>query len=346
MTTLADLTTLRVGGPSRDLLTVTSRAQFLDAIRDCDARGEPFLIIGGGSNIVASDAGFPGTLIVVRSRGIEVSADSCGGAWVEVAAGEPWDDFVSTAVNSGWIGVEALSGIPGCVGATPIQNVGAYGQEVASTIARVEVLDRTDGQVTWWPVGECGFGYRTSRFKQTMSARGEPRYVVLTVAFQFSRGDLSTPIAYRELADHLGVQMGERVPATRVREAVLELRRAKGMVWDPADHDTCSVGSFFINPVLTTEQARALPEDAPRWILDDGLVKVSAAWLVQQAGFTRGFGLVESVRLSSKHALAITHRGGGTAAEVVDLADHIAAGVFQRFGVQLTPEPLVLQERS
>lgn len=342
MRALADLTTLRVGGAPRDLITITTRQELLDAVRDCDARNEPFLIIGGGSNIVAPDAGYEGTVILVRSRGIDVSSDTCGGAWVEVAAGESWDDFVATAVDSGWIGVEALSGIPGSVGATPIQNVGAYGQEVASTIARVEVLDRSTNQVTWKPVGDCDFSYRTSLFKQTMSGRGEPRFVILTVAFQCARGDMSAPIGYRELADHLGVQMGDRVPSRSVREAVLDLRRAKGMVWDLADHDTWSVGSFFINPIVTAQEAALVPKDAPRWAHDSGAVKISAAWLVQQAGFDKGFGLTDAVRLSSKHALAITNRGGGTAAEVIALGDHIAAGVRERFGVDLYREPLVL----
>ncbi len=342
MTTLADLTTLRVGGAPRELVTATTRQELLDTVRDCDARGEPFLLIGGGSNIVAADSGFAGTVVLVRSRGIDVSADSCGGAWVEVAAGESWDDFVATAVDSGWIGVEALSGIPGSLGATPIQNVGAYGQEVASTIARVEVLDRSTDQVIWKPVGDCEFGYRTSLFKRTMTTQGEPRFVVLSVVFQCARGDMSMPIGYRELADRLGVEMGDRVPSVAVREAVLDLRRAKGMVWDPSDHDTWSVGSFFINPVLTAQEAKQLPESAPRWVQGDGAVKISAAWLVQQAGFDKGFGLTDSVRLSTKHALAITNRGDAKAAEVIALGDCIASGVRERFGVNLSREPLVL----
>lgn len=342
MTTLADLTTLRVGGAPRELVTVTNRKELLGSIRDCDARGEPFLLIGGGSNIVAADSGFAGTVVLVRSRGMDVSVDSCGGAWVEVAAGEPWDEFVATAVDSAWIGVEALSGIPGSVGATPIQNVGAYGQEVASTIARVEVFDRSTDQVTWQPVGDCEFGYRTSLFKRTMSARGVPRFVVLSVAFQCARGDMSAPIGYRELADRLGVHLGDRVPSIAVREAVLDLRRDKGMVWDLTDHDTWSVGSFFINPVLSAREAESLPPSAPRWVQENGAVKISAAWLVQQAGFAKGFGLTDAVRLSTKHTLAITNRGGATAAEVLALGDHIASGVRARFGLDLNREPLVL----
>ena len=324
---LADLTTLRVGGPARELIVAETEAELVDAVRSADA-----FVLGGGSNVVISDEGVAGPVVLVRTRGIDVAVDGCAGAWVTVAAGEPWDALVARAVAEEWSGIEALSGIPGLTGATPIQNVGAYGQEVAQTIARVRAYDRVGGDVVTVPAGECGFGYRTSRFKR------DPRFVVLSVEFQLPLGSLSAPIAYAELASRLGVEVGARVPSVDVREAVLDLRRGKGMVLDPGDRDTWSVGSFFTNPLVSG----ATPEGAPAWPQSDGSVKTSAAWLVERAGFPRGFTLDGRAALSSKHTLAITNRGDATAADVLRLARTIRDGVRDRFGITLEPEPTLV----
>ncbi len=261
---LAEHTTLRLGGPARVVHATTEEA-LLDAVRSADAAGTPVLVLGGGSNLVVADEGLEGTVVRVETRGVAVDADACSGAMVTVAAGEPWDPFVALAVERGWVGVEALSGIPGSVGATPIQNVGAYGQEVADTVASVRCWDRVEGRQRTFFAGDCGFGYRTSRFK-----RDPGRYVVLAVAFQLRLGDLGEPVRYAELARVLGVEVGARVPAAAVRDAVLTLRRGKGMVLDAADHDTWSAGSFFTNPVLDPTAADRLPADAPRWRQPDG----------------------------------------------------------------------------
>jgi UDP-N-acetylmuramate dehydrogenase len=290
-------------------------------------------VVGGGSNLVVADEGFAGRVVVVRNRGVTEQADRCSGALVEVAAGESWDEVVAAAVHHGWVGVEALSGIPGTAGATPIQNVGAYGQEVAQTVARVRTWDRVQGRIRTFAAADCGFGYRTSRFKQ------EPdRFVVSSVTFQLRLGDLGAPVRYAELAGALGVQVGERAPAREVRDAVLDLRRRKGMVLDPADHDTWSTGSFFTNPVVPAD---AVPEGAPTWPQPDGLVKTSAAWLIEHAGFTKGYGN-DRVRLSSRHTLALTNRGGATTAELLELAREIRAGVQQRFAITLVNEPVLV----
>ena len=325
---LADLTTLRVGGPAHEVIVAESDSDLIDAVRSGSA-----FILGGGSNVVISDDGVEGAVVLVRTRGVEVSVDPCAGAWVTVAAGESWDDLVARAVAEEWSGIEALSGIPGLTGATPIQNVGAYGQEVAQTIARVRAYDRMGGDVVTLPAGECGFGYRTSRFKADPG-----RYVVLSVEFQLPLGSLSAPIAYAELAGRLGVEVGARVPSVEVREAVLDLRRGKGMVLDPADHDTWTVGSFFTNPFIDG----AAPEGAPAWSQSDGRIKTSAAWLVERAGFPRGFTLDGRAALSSKHTLAITNRGEATAADVLRLARAIRDGVRDRFGITLEPEPTLV----
>jgi UDP-N-acetylmuramate dehydrogenase len=335
---IAGLTTLRLGGPARSVLEVTTESDLLDAVRIADEAGDPVLIIAGGSNLVVDDAGFDGTVVLVRTAGVDVGGDACGGVDVTVQAGEDWDTLVERAVANGWLGIEALSGIPGSAGATPIQNVGAYGQEVASTIASVRTFDRYERKVRTFASAECGFGYRTSRFK-----RLAPRYVVLSVRFQFTRGDLGLPIQYAQLAEALGVKVGERVPAADVRAAVLELRRSKGMVLDPEDHDTWSAGSFFTNPVLDASAAEALPADAPRYPQPDGTVKTSAAWLIEHAGYRRGFTAGEGeVSLSTKHALAITNRGGASTSELLDLAREVRAGVQSRFGVYLEPEPTLV----
>jgi UDP-N-acetylmuramate dehydrogenase len=333
---LADLTTLRLGGPARTLVEATTSDQLVAAVRAADEAAEPLLLVAGGSNLVVADEGFDGTVVRIATSGVTVEQDACSGATVTVAAGEVWDDLVARAVERGWVGVEALSGIPGSVGATPVQNVGAYGQEVAETIASVRCWDRAEKAVRTIAAAECGFGYRTSRFK-----RDPERYVVLEVTFQFRLGDLGAPVKYAELARTLGVGPDGRAPAARVRETVLGLRRGKGMVLDPDDHDTWSAGSFFTNPVLPAADAARLPEGAPRWELPDGSVKTSAAWLIERAGFAKGHGNVRA-SLSTKHTLALTNRGTATTADLLALAAEVQAGVFGRFGVWLENEPVLV----
>lgn len=342
---LSDHTTLRLGGPATRWVEATTEAELIDAVRSADEAGEPLLILAGGSNLVIADAGFPGTVVKVATSGIsadqEPGADpTCGGVTVTVAAGETWEDVVAQGVESGWVGIEALSGIPGSVGATPIQNVGAYGQEVSQTIARVRVWDRVLKGVRTFANADCGFGYRHSRFK------ADPlRHVVLDVTFQLRQGSLGAPLKYAELARTLGVEQGERAPLADVRAAVLGLRAGKGMVLDPADHDTWSAGSFFTNPFLTPEQMAALPDDAPRWPQPDGTVKSSAAWLIERAGFGKGYGLDlrgGRVSLSTKHTLALTNRGGAATADLLALALEVRDGVELKFGVRLVNEPVLV----
>jgi UDP-N-acetylmuramate dehydrogenase len=339
---LADFTTLRVGGPAARLVTATTTDRVIDAVSECDARGEPVLVLGGGSNLLVGDAGFDGTVVRIATRGVTVeSADRCGGAVVRVAAGEPWDAVVSTAVEHGWAGVEALSGIPGSTGATPVQNVGAYGQEVAETIATVRTWDRQEGRVRTLAAADCEFAYRHSRFKDERH-RGGPRFVILEVTFQLVVADLAAPVRYPELARSLGVELGGRAPLADVRRAVLALRRAKGMVLDPDDHDTWSAGSFFTNPLLDADAAARLPDDAPRYPAAGGRVKTSAAWLIEHAGFGRGYGLPGAAALSTKHTLALTNRGEAQAKDVVELARAVRDGVRSAFGIELVPEPVLV----
>jgi len=334
---LADHTTLHLGGPAASYLVATTESELTDVVSAADAAGDPLLVLGGGSNLVIADEGFPGTVVRVATRGITPDVDtdepSCGGVLVTVAAGETWDDLVALAVDKGWVGIEALSGIPGSVGATPIQNVGAYGQDVSQTVASVRVWDRRLRDVRTFAAAECGFGYRWSRFKADPE-----RHVVLSVTFQFRLGDLGAPVAYAELARALGVEVGARVPTRDVRQAVLSLRRGKGMVIEPDDHDTWSAGSFFTNPVV--DPAR-VPDGAPAYPQPDGSVKTSAAWLIEHAGFAKGYGN-DRVSLSTKHTLALTNRGSGTTADLLALAREIRDGVRDRFGIELVNEPVMV----
>jgi UDP-N-acetylmuramate dehydrogenase len=339
---LADLTTLRLGGPAGRLLEASEEDEIVATVRAADAAGEPLLIMSGGSNLVVADAGFPGTVLRIVSRGVREDGDR-----LEVAAGEPWDPFVAHCVAAERAGVECLSGIPGSVGATPIQNVGAYGQEVSDTIVSVRAYDRARGHVGEIPAAECGFTYRSSAFKRTPG-----RWVVLAVTFALGRQPHSQPIRYAEVARALGIAEGETAPLPDVRGAVLALRRGKGMVIDPADPDSVSAGSFFTNPVLDPVEFVALEERArtrlgdavrvPRFPQPDGRVKTSAAWLIERAGFTRGHGDPATVAISAKHTLALTNRGAGTTAQLVALAREIAAGVREAFGVELEPEPVFI----
>ncbi|MDQ0755427.1 UDP-N-acetylmuramate dehydrogenase [Arthrobacter sp. B3I4] len=348
-TLLSALTTARVGGPAARYIEAGTEAEIIDAVRTADAGGEPLLIIGGGSNLLVGDEGFPGTVLKIASQGFAVNAeDSCGGVAVVVQAGHNWDALVDHAVKHAWSGIEALSGIPGATGATPVQNVGAYGADVSQTIAAVRTWDRERNAVQTFTNSELKFGYRDSILKQT-TINGSPRYVVLTVEFQLPLGRMSAPVRYAELARALGVEPGQRAYSNDVRREVLRLRASKGMVWDAADRDTYSTGSFFTNPIVAAEVAGTLPEDAPRYPGGaDGLTKLSAAWLIDKAGYGKGFGLdpgsVSGGRasLSTKHTLAITNRGGASAADLLAIAREVRRGVVERFGIELHPEPLLI----
>jgi UDP-N-acetylmuramate dehydrogenase len=330
---LSELTTFRLGGPAAAYTEVESRDDLYAVVAAADRAGQPLLVVGGGSNLLVADEGFPGLVVRVATHGVREGGDMCGGAEAVVEAGEDWDQLVATAVEREWVGVEALSGIPGSVGAVPIQNVGAYGQEVADTIAQVHVYDRAERRTRTLAAAECGFGYRTSVFKRTPD-----RYVVGAVTFQFRLGSLGAPVRYAELARSLGVEVGGRAPSRDVRDAVIGLRTRKGMVLDPADHDTWSAGSFFTNPFVAPD---SLPVGAPAFAQPDGAVKTSAAWLIEQAGFARGYG-DGPARLSSKHTLALTNHGNATTADVLALAREIRAGVETAFGITLEPEPTMV----
>jgi UDP-N-acetylmuramate dehydrogenase len=323
---LADLTTLRLGGPPKRVETATTTDQLVDLVRTADAAGEPVLIVGGGSNLVVADEGWDGLVVLVRTTTFDVLGTDHE-AIFDVEAGVTWDKLVAYTVREQWSGLAAMSGIPGLTGATPIQNVGAYGSEVAEAIVGLHVLDRTTGAVEKWLPERCGFGFRTSTFKHT------DRYVVLRVAFKLEKTAEAPPVRYLEVARRLGIEPGDTAPSEQVRQVVLELRASKGMLLDPADHDTWSVGSFFVNPVVPPQ---LVPAGCPNWVVDDQL-KLSAAWLIEQAGFHKGYGRGH-VTLSTKHSLALTNRGGATTAELLEIAREIRDGVDARFGIRLRPE--------
>jgi UDP-N-acetylmuramate dehydrogenase len=368
---LADLTTLRVGGVAERVLVPATAQELVDAARAAWASGEETLLVGGGSNLVIGDEDFDGTVIRVVTRGIAriqpANPSPRPSAYVgertvrlRVQAGEAWDDVVAHAVGNGWAGIEALSGIPGSSGAAPIQNIGAYGQEIGSSLVAVEFLDYLTGEVTRIPAGALGLGYRTSVLKQGREG------LVVSIELDLSedpRG-LSQPIAYAQLATSLGVRIGDRVPVSDLRETVLSLRASKGMLWHVDDPDSVSAGSFFTNPIVAENFARRLPAAAPRWPTSpdepdrvtplgeapqppatggDYRVKLSAAWLIEQAGIGKGFSLPGSkAAISSKHTLAIVNRGGASAADIVELARYVQTRVFSEFGVRLQPEPILV----
>ncbi|KOT50360.1 UDP-N-acetylenolpyruvoylglucosamine reductase [Streptomyces rimosus subsp. rimosus] len=336
------MTTFRLGGPATRLLTATTDDEVIAAVREADASGTPLLVIGGGSNLVIGDKGFEGTALRIATRGFTLD-----GTDLTLAAGENWSDAVARTVAAGLAGIECLAGIPGSAGATPIQNVGAYGQEVSSTITEVVAYDRAAGETVTLSNAECAFSYRHSRFKEHPD-----RFVVLRVRFALEdAGGLSAPIKYAETARTLGVEAGERVPAADARETVLKLRAGKGMVLDPEDHDTWSAGSFFTNPVLTEAQhadflARVherLGADVtpPAFPAGEGRVKTSAAWLIDRAGFTKGYG-DGPARISTKHTLALTNRGGATTEDLLALAREVREGVRAAFGITLVNEPVTV----
>lgn len=334
---LAQLTSLRVGGPARTVLECATTEALIAAVRELDAAGEPLLVLGGGSNLLVADAGFAGTVVHVTSGAVRLSAD---GARVHAEAGADWDGVVAMTVEAGHGGLECLSGIPGSAGATPVQNVGAYGVEIGSVLYRVQLLERASGAVRWVAPEELGLGYRTSALKHTDTA------VVLALELRLHADSSSAPLTYRELTSTLGVEAGARLPAARVRAAVLGLRRGKGMVSDAADCDSWSAGSFFTNPVLTDEQLEAVlartGPDVPRYSSPSG-TKLSAGWLIEHAGFTRGYpGEDAAARLSTKHTLALTNRGRATATDLLALARVVREGVHEAFGVVLEPEPVLV----
>ncbi len=340
---LSELTTFRTGGPAARAASAETLEELVDAVRTADAAARPLLLLGDGSNLVAPDGGWAGDVILIRSRGIEDVREG-GDVHVRVAAGEPWDEVVARSIEAGWSGLECLSGIPGRTGATPVQNVGAYGQVVADSISAVEIFDRQTGERASWSPAACRFGYRDSRFKHT------DRFVVLSVSFRLRRSRGSAPIRYAELATRLGIEVGERGPAADVRAAVLDLRRSKGMVLDAADHDTWSAGSFFTNPILTPAEYTAFVQrstahlgEAADWpsFPDPRGRKLSAAWLIERAGFAKGYARGPAA-LSGKHTLALTNRGTATSADILALAAEITDRVESTFGVRLHPEPRIL----
>jgi UDP-N-acetylmuramate dehydrogenase len=330
MTELSKYTSLRVGGPATKIVQVSTEAQIIAAIEE--AGDTPILIMGGGTNVLIADKGFDGTVIRISNNSVQSEVDACSGATLTIGAGEDWDLFVQTTINRGFAGLETLSGIPGTVGAAPIQNIGAYGHEVSEFITRVRTYDRQEKALKTFTNSECEFSYRNSYFKAHPG-----RYVVLEVQFQIRIGEESDPITYLELARKLGVQLGDKAPVVATREAVLELRSSKGMLLSVDDHDSWSAGSFFTNPIISQQAADALPDAAPKWPLIDGRVKISAAWLIENAGMHKG-DEVGGARISTKHVLALTNSGDATAADIAELAKRARDQVKEKFGITLEAE--------
>ena len=330
MTELSKYTSFRVGGPASKIVQVSTEAEIIAAI---EAAGDsPILIMGGGTNVLISDKGFAGTVIRISNNSVQSEVDACSGATLTIGAGEDWDTFVQTTIDRGFAGLETLSGIPGTVGAAPIQNIGAYGHEVAEFITRVRTYDRQEKALKTFTNSECQFSYRNSYFKAHPG-----RYVVLDVQFQIRRGELSDPITYVELAKKLGVEPGDKAPVAATRAAVLELRASKGMLLSPDDHDSWSAGSFFTNPIISQQAADQLPNAAPKWPLNDGRVKVSAAWLIENAGIHKG-DEVGGARISTKHVLALSNSGNATASDIAELAKRARNQVKEVFGITLEAE--------
>ena len=331
MTNFSELTTLHVGGPAQRVIRAATEAELISAVQSADESGVALLIIGGGSNLLVGDQGFDGTVIVVETVGNSYEIDACSGGMLQVSAGVNWDEFVAFTIEKKLANLESLSGIPGTVGGAPIQNIGAYGHEVSEVIARVRTYDRVTKAIKTFTADQCEFRYRDSIFK-----RSQGRYVILDVTFHLRRGEFSLPVKYKELADFLGVEIDARVSTTALREAVLSLREKKGMLYDNA-HKNWSAGSFFINPIISPEQALKLPEGAPRWPQLDGSVKTSAAWLMEYAGVSKGE-QVNGAKISDQHVLALTNTGDATAADILQLARLARARVAEKFGITLVPE--------
>ena len=326
---LANFTTLGVGGPAAEIVKVKTEEELIAAVKAGDASKTPLLILGGGSNVLISDSGFAGTVIKVETTGNSFEIDACSGGTLTVSAGTDWDEFVAFTIEKGLANLESLSGIPGTVGGAPIQNIGAYGHEVSEVIARVRTFDRKAQEVKTFTASQCEFGYRNSIFKTEAN-----RYVILDVTFQLRIGEASLPIGYVELAKELGVKIGARVAITEVRDAVLKLRSAKGML---IGEGIKSAGSFFMNPVLEKGIAEKLPSDAPRWPMSDGRVKTSAAWLMEHAGVSKGDQLA-GAQISPKHVLALSNAGDATAKDLIALAKSAQEKVRAKFGITLQTE--------
>ncbi|GAA3643016.1 UDP-N-acetylmuramate dehydrogenase [Microbacterium awajiense] len=366
---LAQLTTLRTGGAPSRMLDAHDRAELVDALREVWADGDPWLVLGGGSNLFAGDEPFDGTVVRILTQGVErLPSPRDGYARLCVEAGHDWDALVALSVDEGLSGITAMSGIPGTVGAAPVQNVGAYGQEIVQTLVEVELLDESTGEVSTVPAAELGLGFRTSALKHHYGSAPARRAVILSVTLElFELGHAAHPIAGEQLRTALGVAEGEAVSLSWIREHVLETRRRKGMVLDADDPDTYSAGSFFQNAIVSAAFARTLPPECPRWPVSPDLdpvlvipldsydgyvppaqsvqsdVKVSAAWLIEHSGLRKGFRLPRSrAALSSKHALALTNRGRASAAELAELARFIQGRVQSEFGLVLQPEPVLL----
>ena len=330
MTEFRDLTSLRVGGPAKKFVEVATETEIIAAI---EAAGDsPILIMGDGTNMLVSDQGFEGVVIRISNHALAAEVDACSGATLTIGAGENWDEFVATTIERGFAGLETLSGIPGSVGAAPIQNIGAYGHEVSEFITRVRTYDRENKLVKTFTNQECEFDYRNSHFKSHPG-----RYVVLDVQFNLRQGEFTTPITYQELADKLGITVGDKAGIVETRKAVLELRASKGMLLNPKDQDSWSAGSFFTNPIISKEIADTLPADAPRWPTTDGRVKTSAAWLIEKSGIHKG-DTHGGARVSTKHVLALTNSGNATATEIAELAKTAKQAVQQKFGITLEAE--------
>ncbi|CAB4538519.1 unannotated protein [freshwater metagenome] len=330
MADLRDYTSLRVGGPAKKFVQVGTEAEIISAI---EAAGDsPILIIGGGTNILVADSGFQGTVIRITNNSVQAEVDACSGATLTIGAGENWDEFVQRTIERGFAGLETLSGIPGTVGAAPIQNIGAYGHEVSEFITRVRTYDRTKKEVKTFTNLECEFTYRNSHFKSHPG-----RYVILDVQFNLRQGETTTPITYTELASALGISVGEKAPVLKTREIVLELRAKKGMLLNPTDRDSWSAGSFFTNPIVSQDVAAQLPADAPRWPTADGRVKTSAAWLIENSGVHKG-DTHGGARVSTKHVLALTNAGNATATDIAELAKSAQKSVYEKFGINLEAE--------
>ena len=330
MADLRDYTSLRVGGPASNFVEVSTEAEVIAAI---EAAGDtPILVIGGGTNVLIADSGFTGTVIHISNHEVTSEVDACSGATLTIGVGENWDEFVQATINRGFAGLETLSGIPGTVGAAPIQNIGAYGHEVSEFITQVRTYDRQAKAIKTFTNSECEFEYRNSIFK-----RNPGRYIVLSVQYQLRIGEISAPITYAELAAKLGTAVGDKAPVVQVRDAVMQLRAAKGMLLDPDDKDSWSAGSFFTNPIVSIEVASTLPEDAPRWPTADGRVKTSAAWLIQNSGIEKGY-KHGGAQISSKHVLALTNSGAASAADIVELAREVQKSVLDKFAISLEAE--------
>lgn len=330
MADLCDYTSLRVGGPAKKFVEVSSEAEIIAAI---EAAGDsPILIMGGGTNILVSDSGFEGTVIHISNSSLKSEVDACSGATLTIGAGENWDEFVAMTIERGFVGLESLSGIPGTIGASPIQNIGAYGHEVAEYITRVRTYDRIAKGLKTFTNSECEFSYRNSHFKAHPG-----RYVVLDVQFQLRIGEMTSPITYAELATKLAIAVGDKASVIATRAAVLELRGKKGMLLSTTDHDSWSAGSFFTNPIISKEIADALPADAPRWPRPDGNIKTSAAWLIEHSGIHKG-DEIGGARISTKHVLALTNSGSATASDIAALAKRARDHVQEKFGITLVAE--------